>query len=684
MSHAPQTNRPANALVHESSPYLLQHAYNPVNWMPWGPEAFEKARSEDKPIFLSVGYSACHWCHVMERESFENDTIAAFLNEHYISIKVDREERPDVDQIYMSAVQLITRRGGWPMSVFITPEGAPFYGGTYWPPQSRMGMPGFLDILKKLQDYWANRRHEVENSASQLVQAIDDLAAPIFERIELGPETITKATEELVSSADRRLGGFGGAPKFPHPMDIRVLLRGWKRTGNSLALEMALLTLNKMAHGGIYDQLGGGFHRYSTDAHWLVPHFEKMLYDNALLVPAYLEAYQITQDEAYAETVRETLEYVLREMTDPAGGFYSAQDADSEGVEGKFFVWTEREIIEILGETEGTLFNRCYDVTPGGNWEGHSILNRPKTWTELSALEGIEVDELNTRLNASRQKLLEVREKRIAPGRDDKILVSWNGMMITAFAQAALVLNESRYRDAATKACDFLLNNVTNEQGELFHSYQNGQARFTAYSDDYACLIDGLVETAQASGRWDLLTQAQQLADNAITRFFDNTDGGFFYTANDHEKLITRTKDSQDNATPSGNGMMATALLKLGRLTSRTDLEDKAVATLNYLSGLLAEHPRAAGQAVMALDFLLGPTPEIVLTDAQDGNAETFARAVWQRFIPNKLFVHSPMTSPAPLDIAAGKGVSQQSLLYLCDHGTCSAPIADIESLPFK
>ncbi|HWL09349.1 MAG TPA: thioredoxin domain-containing protein, partial [Planctomicrobium sp.] len=466
-SSASHHDRPANRLAQETSPYLLQHAYNPVDWFPWGPEAFEKAKQEDKPIFLSIGYSACHWCHVMERESFENESIAKFLNENFVSIKVDREERPDLDQIYMSAVQLITRRGGWPMSVFLTPDAAPFYGGTYWPPTSRLGMPGFPDILHKLNDYWRTKRDEVITSSAELVNAVSDMSAPVFEDVPLGEETLRHAMRELIESADRRHGGFGGAPKFPHPMDIRVLLRGWKRFGEEAALDVALFTLRKMANGGIYDHLGGGFHRYSTDAMWLVPHFEKMLYDNALLVPAYLEAYQITQDPQFETVIRETLDYVLREMTSPEGGFYATQDADSEGEEGKFFVWSEQEIRQALGDREAELFNDCYDVTPRGNWEGKTILNRPRAWGEIATLHGISIDELHRRLAICRQTLFELRGHRIAPGRDDKILTGWNGMMITAMAQAGLILNEPRYRDAAVQACDFLLENLFDSQGQL-------------------------------------------------------------------------------------------------------------------------------------------------------------------------------------------------------------------------
>jgi len=681
MSHSTSGDRPANHLAGETSPYLLQHVYNPVDWHAWGVEAFDKARREDKPIFLSVGYSACHWCHVMERESFENENIARFLNDHFVSIKVDREERPDIDQIYMSAVQLITRRGGWPMSVFLTPDGEPFFGGTYWPPVSRFGMPGFQDILVKLQNYWANKRDEVLNSAAELAQAVDDLAAPVYDDVPLGPDTLKHALEELLSSADRRHGGFGGAPKFPHPMDIRVLFRCWKRFGEERALDVALFTLRKMGNGGIYDHLGGGFHRYSTDAFWLVPHFEKMLYDNALLVPAYLEAFQITRDLEFATTVRETLDYVLREMTSPEGGFYSTQDADSEGEEGKFFVWSEQEIRGILGEREATLFNDAYDVTARGNWEGKSILNRPRPWDEVAALHGISTEDLRRRLALSRQRLLEVRSQRIAPGLDDKILVNWNGMMITAFAMAGFVLDEPRYREAAVRACDFLLTHLVDENGHLFHSLHHGRARFTGYLDDAACLIDGLIETAQVSGRWDFVSAAERLAEATVNRFGDPQSGGFFYTANDHEKLITRTKDSQDNATPSGNGMLATALIKLGKLTSQPRWETAAIGILKSLSGLLADHPRAAGQSLLALDDQIGPFREVVIFDGLDGRGEEFLRTIARKYLPAKLVLHSAADGPVHLPLTHGKLHGSASTVYLCEQGICLDPVTEQQSL---
>ena len=679
---------PANRLARETSPYLLQHAHNPVDWYPWGDEAFLKAKLEDKPVFLSVGYSACHWCHVMERESFENEAIAAVMNEHFVCVKVDREDRPDVDQIYMAAVQLISRHGGWPMSVFLTPEGEPFFGGTYWPPENRMGMRGFRDILLTMHDYWVNRRQDVTRSAAELVEALGSVTSPSFEESPLTEEILQKATRDMIAAADRTHGGFGDAPKFPHPMDIRLLLRAWKRFGNDHSLAVARLALDKMALGGIYDHLGGGFHRYSTDRRWLVPHFEKMLYDNALLVPAYLEAFQITGDALYEKVSHETLDYVLREMTQPEGGFYSTQDADSEGVEGKFFVWTEDEIVEALGPEEARVFCDGYDVTPRGNWEETNILNRPKPIPEAAAMLGLDPAALQVRLDVAREKLLAVRSRRVAPGRDDKVLASWNGLMISAMSRGAQVLGDDRYLAAASSAAGFILTTMRDDAGRLLHSYKDGRARFSAYLDDYACLVDGLVDLWQATFEPKWLTAAIELAEQMLARFRDPDDGGFFYTASDHEQLITRTKDSQDNATPSGSSMAAQGLLRLGRLTGRADLEEAGYQTLVSLSGMLAQHPRVAGQALQALDFHLGPSPEIVLVDGPDpatGNA--ILQELHRRFLPNALLARRPHalteealpTALAPL--LGGRIPGDAPQVYVCHRGACDLPVGTAEEL---
>lgn len=675
-----------NRLLHETSPYLQQHAHNPVDWYPWGEEALQKARDEGKPIFLSIGYSACHWCHVMEHESFENRNIAAVMNQHFVNIKVDREERPDLDQIYMSAVQLLTHRGGWPMSVFLTPELKPFYGGTYWPPESRMGMPGFRLILEKIEEAWRERRDDVARSADDLTSAIQQVAAAEGERTSLDDSLLRRAMQRLTDIADRRHGGFGNAPKFPHPMDLRVLLRCWKRFGNNDALAVSRLTLDKMANGGIYDHLGGGFHRYSTDEYWLVPHFEKMLYDNALLVPAYLEAYQATGDKDYARVARDTLDYVLREMTQPGGGFYSTQDADSEGVEGKFFVWTEREIVELLGPDDARVFNACYDVTPHGNWEEHTILNVAKPQAVAARELNRSEPDVADVLRRSRQKLFTARERRAHPGRDDKVLASWNGMMLSALAQAAHVLDEPRYADAARETTDFLLGTLRDADGTLLHCYKDGRARFNGYLDDYACLIDGLVDVSQATFAPRYLDLALELAEKMIAHFHDDERSGFFYTPSDHEPLIARNKESHDGSTPSGNGMAATALLRLGRLCGRNDLEQIAVRTLEFLSPVLSQSPTAGGQALLALDFLLGPTREIAIVDGErPEDTDAVLRTIHGRFLPNKVIARKPhafddaVLSPALQPLLKGKTSRNVDVtIYVCNHGTCGLPVTGV------
>ncbi|MGD9855573.1 MAG: thioredoxin domain-containing protein [Planctomycetaceae bacterium] len=711
-------SRVPNRLIDETSPYLLQHAYNPVDWYPWGDEAFARAEAEDKPVFLSVGYSACHWCHVMEHESFEDEGIAAVMNEHFVNIKVDREERPDVDQIYMTAVQLMTQRGGWPMSVFLTPAKEPFYGGTYWPPTSRRGMPGFRDILLKLHEIWTERREEVLGSARSLVEAVGRMAAPAFGHAPLDEGVLRNAMRDLLRSADRTHGGFGGAPKFPHATDLRVLLRCWKRFGGGAsgenadsesvsdpnaravsreaddALNMVTLTLDKMARGGIYDHLGGGFHRYSTDARWLVPHFEKMLYDNALLVPAYLELGQALRSEESPDpwpftVVRETLDYVLREMQQPEGGCCSTQDADSEGVEGKFFVWSEREIDELLPEADAGRFKYCYDVTPEGNWEGKNILNRPKPHEQAVRVLDAEPHELAATLSRCRQLLFAAREQRIKPGRDDKVLAAWNGWMISALAMAAQVLGEARYAESAVRAADFILGNMRTEESQLMHSSRDGRARVNALLDDYAALIEGLVDLYQATFDARHLSSARQLAEQMAERFADSEQGGFFYTSHDHEKLIARSKDSQDNATPSGNSQAASALIRLGRLCGDSDMIEQGRRTLQTLSGLMAEHPRAAGQALLALDALLGPSLEIVFVDGDAAShVDAWLAAVHSRFLPNKLIVRRPanMADAAVPEVLRpllegrsardGKGTA-----YVCRNMTCGPPVTSPDDL---
>ena len=673
----------SNRLAQESSPYLLQHANNPVDWYAWGSEAIERARREDKPIFLSIGYSACHWCHVMEHESFENQSIAQRLNGAFVCVKVDREERPDLDQIYMTAVQAMTGRGGWPMSVFLTPELKPFYGGTYWPPTGRMGLPGFDQVIEAVLDAWQHRREQVAEQASQLAADIDRAGRMALPPGELSARPLTAAEAALERTFDHQHGGFGGAPKFPHPMDLRVLLRRWRSDPRQQVLNIVTLTLDRMAAGGIYDQLGGGFHRYSVDDRWLVPHFEKMLYDNALLSACYVEAFQATGRQDYQRTARETFDYVLREMTSPEGGFYSTLDADSEGEEGKFYVWKPAEIEALLGAEQSKTFCRVYDVSDEGNFEGHNILNLPKTLDQIARILGRDLDELAAELTESRAKLLEVRNRRVWPGLDDKVLASWNGLMIDSLAYAAGALHEPRYLNAARAAADFILGRMRRADGRLLHAWRSGQAKFDAYLDDYACLANALVTLYESSWEERWIDAAVSLADALVAQFQDAESGGFFYTAADHERLISRQKDVQDSSVPSGNSMAATALLRLGKLCGRADYLEAAERTLKAFVSLLEMHPSAAGQLLIALDFYLGPTPELILLGASPEIDEVTAD-LRRRYLPNKVVAGRPGDGHSPSLDGAFEGksaVDGKATLYVCRNFTCQVPVVGKQAI---
>ncbi len=648
---ASTADRPANRLIGETSPYLLQHAHNPVDWYPWGPEALARAKAEDKPIFLSVGYSACHWCHVMEHESFEDPEIAGLMNELFVNIKVDREERPDLDQIYMAAVQAFQDgHGGWPMSVFLTPDGKPFYGGTYFPPVDSRGMPGFPRVLRELHRAWAERREDVDQIADGMTERLQagGLATPAAG--ELSATLLDQAARALAREFDPVHGGFLPAPKFPHPMDLRLLLRQHARTGDTHALHIVRQTLDKMARGGIYDHLGGGFARYSTDARWLVPHFEKMLYDNALLASAYLEAYQATGEVEYARVARETIDYVLGRMTGPEGGIYSTEDADSEGEEGKYYVWTRAEVNEVLGPDRAETFAYVYDVTESGNWEHANILNLPKPIATAAKLLGKDESALRAELDEDRARLLAVRDRRVPPGKDTKILTSWNGLMIAALAEGGRILREERYLDAARRAAAFVLETLRGPDGRLLHAYKDGQARFNAYLDDYANMIDGLTRLFETTGEPRWLVAALDLVRTLLDEFADPEHGGFFYTGRSHEALIARQRDAFDNATPSGNAMAATALLRLGALTGREDLTEAGRTTLRSVQWVLEQAPRAAGQSLIALDFLLAPPREFaVIAGADPQEFRGAIEAIYARFLPHKVVAPSAPGQTAEL-----------------------------------
>jgi uncharacterized protein YyaL (SSP411 family) len=688
MTHpSPNADRPANRLAGETSPYLLQHAHNPVDWYPWGPDALARAKAEDKPIFLSIGYSACHWCHVMERESFVDPGIAALMNEHFVNIKVDREERPDLDQIYMTAVQAMIGHGGWPMSVFLTPDLQPFYGGTYFPPADSRGMPGFPRVLEGVHRAWVERRSEIVASAGEITERLRAMGAVPAGEGALDVGLLDDAARELLRSFDARHGGFGSAPKFPHPMDLRVLLRHHARTGHGDALHAVRLTLDKMARGGIYDHLGGGFARYSTDERWLVPHFEKMLYDNALLTSTYLEAYQATRDAELARVARETLDYVLGRMTDPEGGFYSTEDADSEGEEGKYYVWSLGEVVEVLGLERARAFGYVYDVTGAGNWEGKNILNLPKPLPQAAALLGRDEAELRAQLAEDRAKLFAVRDRRVPPGKDTKVLTSWNGLMLAAAAEGSRVLGDDRYLRAAERAAAFLLVRMRTPEGRLLHSFKDGRARFNGYLDDYANLIDGLTRLFEASGTPRWVESALDLAKVMIDEFADKAEGGFFYTGNSHESLIARQKDAYDNATPSGTAMAATALLRLGELTGRIDLSDAGRAALQSVRLILERAPTAAGQSIVSLDFLLADRQEIAVIMGDDpAEFRATLEAVSERFLPHKVVApalpeHAGRLASVIPWLADRPARGGRATTYVCEGFTCQAPVVGVNGV---
>ncbi len=681
---------PANRLAGETSPYLLQHAHNPVDWFPWGPEALAKAKAEDKPIFLSIGYSACHWCHVMERESFENPDIAAVMNERFVNIKVDREERPDLDNLYMAAVQALTGHGGWPMSVFLTPDLEPFYGGTYYPPTDSRGMPGFPRVLLSVERAWKERRDEILTAAAEMagqLRSAGEIPRGDSEG-ELGVKLLDNAVRALARAFDPTHGGFGSAPKFPHPMDLRVLLRQHARTGDTHALHMVTQTLDKMSRGGIYDHLGGAFARYSTDERWLAPHFEKMLYDNALLSTVYLEAYQVTRNPEYARVARETMDYILGRMTSPEGPFYSTEDADSEGVEGKFYVWSLAEIVEILGPERAKEFAYVYDVTERGNWEHANILNLPRPIAQAAKLLGRDEASLSSDLAADRAKLLEVRELRIPPGKDTKVLTSWNGLMLAPLAEGSLILDEPRYAEAASKAAGFLLDTMRTPDGRLLHSYKDGQAKFNAYLDDYANFIDGLTRLFEATGEPRWIEASVDLARVMIAEFHDPEKGGFFYVGNSHEPLIARQKDAYDNATPSGNAMAATALARLASLTGRPDFETLARSTLQAVHLVMEKAPTAAGQSLIVLDDLLASAKEFaVIAGADPSEFRQALLVIHERFLPHKVVAPSPSggVSERQADLVpllkGRQARDGRVTTYICERFACQAPETGVEAL---
>jgi len=681
--------RHSNCLIHEKSPYLLQHAGNPVNWYPWEKNAFERAGKEKKPIFLSIGYATCHWCHVMAHESFEDDEVALLLNKDYIAIKVDREERPDIDNIYMSVCQSLTGSGGWPLSIFMTPEGKPFFAGSYFPKSSRMGMPGFMDVLKQIAAMWQNDR-------TSIVKAGENITTAIQPRLHSGGpvtltsiETLKKGYSQLARAFDPGRGGFGTAPKFPTPHHLTFLLRWHKRSHDSMSVEMVEKTLDAMRRGGIFDQVGFGFHRYSVDQKWLVPHFEKMLYDQALLAMAYTEAYQATGKVKFGRVAREIFTYVLRDMTDRQGGFYSAEDADSEGKEGLFYVWSPREVKEHIGEELGDLFCRFYDITDAGNFEeGCSIPNMRMSLETFAAREGMELKKLEIALKDARVKLFDVRKRRVHPLKDDKILTSWNGLMIAALAKGYQIFGDQGYADAAGNAAGFILRNLKTADGRLLRRYRQGDAAYPGYLDDYAFLTWGLIELYKATFKIFYFEEAIALNEAMINIFLDKQGGGLYFTGKGNEPLITRSKDIYDGAIPSGNSVAAFNFLRLSRLTGNTDLEKKADQLTRAFAAEVAEHPMAYTQMLAALDFMVGPSLEIVI--AGDPALETtraMIRAVRRKFLPNKvLLLRQDGTEGKKLAVLSPfvefmYPVDHQPAVYLCEQYSCKKPITKVSDL---
>jgi uncharacterized protein YyaL (SSP411 family) len=668
-----------NRLIHETSPYLLQHANNPVDWHAWGEEALNLSRTADKPILLSIGYSACHWCHVMEHESFENEAIAKLMNDNFINIKVDREERPDLDQVYMSAVQVMTGSGGWPMTVFLLPSGEPFYGGTYFPPDDRYGRPGFRRLLETIAQSYKSKKEEIVNGAQSLRQHLDQKVQGSANADVVHLPLLDQAARGLSSRFDPRQGGFGAAPKFPPSMTIEFLLRYYHRTGNAEALQMSTFTLDKMAYGGLYDQIGGGFHRYSTDDRWLVPHFEKMLYDNALLARVYLDAWRVTGNPLYRRITEEVLDFIVLEMRDSNGGFYSTQDADSEGVEGKFYVWDLEEFKATAGP-DGELLARYLDVTGHGNWEEHNILNIPRPPDVFCKLEKISEDELKVKFDAARSKLYAARKRRIHPGRDEKILTDWNGLALRAFADAAAYLGRDDYRQIAESNAEFIFKTLW-DGNHLLHSFKDGRARFNAYLDDYANVADGLLSLYQLTFEEKWLKRAESLADHIIDNFQDADNGGFYFTDIGHEALITRTKDYFDNATPSGNSVAADVLVRLAALLGRNDLTEKAARLFASTGSHLAQYPSGFGRLLEAIDFYLGPSKEIAVilagvAGASGNEGHSFITAYRKRFLPRTVIAAGETGTVALL--RDRPAIDGKSTAYVCENMTCQRPVTDV------
>ncbi|HKQ48790.1 MAG TPA: thioredoxin domain-containing protein [Phycisphaerae bacterium] len=698
MNTTTAASRHTNRLIHATSPYLLQHAHNPVDWNEWGSEALERAKKEDKPIFLSIGYSACHWCHVMERESFENEDIARVMNEHFVCIKVDREERPDLDDIYMMATQVFTQSGGWPMSVWLTPDQRPFFAGTYFPPDSRYGRPGFKDVLKFLATAWKEKRDDVTKQADGLTNAVRQLTT-VEPGTNIVPfEVLARTAGQLAKAFDPVKGGMsgGGTIKFPPSMAMDLMLRVHHHaqsdpkaaeTAGKQLLGLVELTLDKMAYGGIYDQLGGGIARYSTDVDWLVPHFEKMLYDQALVSDIYLKAYQMTKKPLYARIAREIFDYVIADLQSPEGGYYSTRDADSEGVEGKFYVWTRQEVEQLLGP-DAAVFCDYYDVTKDGNWEHHNILNVQRPAETVAKLHKISVDELEQRLASSRMKLFDAREKRVKPHRDDKILAGWNGLMIASMSKGHRILGDTRYRDSAARAADFVLTKMTRD-GRLQRTYRQGKTHTLAYLDDHAFMIEALLNLYETTFDLKWLNQAVALNERVMKHFRDPA-GGFFFTADDAETVLVRAKDASDSAIPSGNSVQLMNLLRLSVLLDRKDLAQEAEKMMTVFGRQLAESPFRSERMLSAVDFYYRRPREVafVARSADTAVLDQMIDAAWRTYASSTVFARLLEDAPDATQTAkliplleGKKTLGGKPAAYVCKNYACQAPTSDVGKL---
>ncbi len=691
-----KTGKKPNRLIHEKSPYLLQHAYNPVDWYPWGEEAFEKARKENKPIFLSIGYSTCHWCHVMEKESYDDPEVAKLMNDAFVSIKVDREERPDIDNIYIAVCQMISKGGcGWPLNIVMTPDKKPFFAVTYIPKESRFGRTGMLELIPRIKEVWTKQHEEVLESANKITAALQQ-GLKDSGGGELDKSTLKTAYSQLAQGFDEQHGGFGSAPKFPTPHNLLFLLRYWKRSGDGRALKIVEKTLEEMRRGGVYDHIGFGFHRYSTDAEWFVPHFEKMLYDQAIISMAYIEAYQATGKQEYAKTAREIFTYVLREMTSPAGGFYSAEDADSEGEEGKFYLWTENEIRQILDKDEADLIISVFDVKKEGNFSegatgkgnGRNIFHLKKSLPEIASQLKMSEQELERRLETARQKLFATREKRIHPHKDDKVLADWNGLMIAALAQGAQAFNEPSYTEAAKSAAAFILKNMRKPYGRLLHRYRDGHADIAANVDDYAFLIWGLIDLYESTFDVNYLQTALNLNGDLVKHFWDDKGGGFYFTPDDGENLLIRQKEINDNAIPSGNSVAMLNLLRLGRITANSNLEEKAAKIERAFSKKVERFPGAFTQLMAAVDFGIGPSYEVVIVgNSRAEDTKAMLEAIGRQFAPNKVVLFRPTEKESPDIIRIAEFTKNQLSLggkataYVCLNYVCKLPTTDVNKM---